>query len=1407
MLPPLCTLVASLAAPLLVCAAAAAPAARPKWDLRAAYRQSTAARTRISLNGLWRFQPTELSVDAEPEPPQSGWGFLKVPGTWGLHEWYGCHYRVHDGAMKAAAKWQDRPIQDYRCGWFEREFQTDRAWRGRRIALRFDGVYPRATVWLNGKRVGDVVPFGPPDVEVTDALAYDRPNRLQILVDGRGHGGPMRIGYGLVSNVWLCVEPKGLRLGPVRITTGVPGGTLSVTTAIHNASARQASVVVEALVRDGQRTAWKLAAQQARVPPGTATAGRLATTCKGAEAWSFESPKLYTLVVRLVSAAKVLDEKVERFGFRQFEIRGANFYLNGCKTHLRFESGWHDTTYHKIFDEPYIRRTFGLLKDLGYNGVALHAWWPNLPFEAPAVRIADEMGLMTVVRLPRLGCEPDDILEETPKFAAALGRIRRWIERYQNHPSVVMWRQVEPGKITGHWLDPRHLGVVDYPRTEDAQVRRAAALKLQDAIEATDPTRQVFLGHGNLGRFYSCNPYLIFTVPLQERAEWPALWARRRRAPFVAEEFGAAQPLALLNARDWDRARHKEIPSKDIESLLIEHAARYLGDDAYRLIRDGHPEFSKAAYKHLYCRVDGREERDGAKLSLQNEAFMRLCSLYAERTLRTWRTHGMSGIWLFGCADVTSYQNIVTHFGHRVEQRSYPDLTLPGAKLDAVYMPAFDALTPAAAALRKHYAPLAAYIGGHPNFASLDHAWFGGETIHKQAVFINDTLEPVRATGTCRLFRLDGKPLAERPVELTAQPGDIVRVPLGFPTPEVAERTDLRMRLELRVGQARELTDTFAVQLFPRRRAAVQGKLVVYDEIGLAELMLERAGVKATRLSPKADLRRFDVLVVGRGSLTKRLRRILCDTHFDEALRQRGLRVLVFEQTDKSIISEYLEERNSRVLFARDPSHPVLNGLSSADLSHWRGESDLVEAWSRERRPKRFYKGSNTNTVATFLLAKPESVAARAIVDGGFDLAKAGLVEIDEGAGRLLLCQLDVTARYGRDPVATRLVDNLLRYAAGAKPRRVAKAGYAGSDAGRGVLGGLGVDTETLRRDGDAPEADLLLVGADAPREAAARTLARGGTVVALGPEASMAIAEQFGLARHVHKTRAFKLDVPRSAAEWLRGIGPGDFYWKDWREVLVCRANGQDEVVSRVAAGGGTALLNFLDLEAFSGSRAYPKTRRVLSALLTSLGAPLRPQARLAAVRAAAAAEVRRDVERLADWDPPFATRPEMPKGVKMGVDKQTGHDGKASLRVDFDHTDANFHHGYVELPMEPDTTYEIGAWIKSEARDRMNRAGVQVDFFNPAGERDRVHILPPTYPWLCGTHGWTRLAGVFTTDADDTKVRIQLRRISGGGPVTGTLWFDDFFARKLYELPPVRLYPPPTRVSEYDPNTWRQW
>jgi len=76
----------------------------------------------------------------------------------------------------------------------------------------------------------------------------------------------------------------------------------------------------------------------------------------------------------------------------------------------------------------------------------------------------------------------------------------------------------------------------------------------------------------------------------------------------------------------------------------------------------------------------------------------------------------------------------------------------------------------------------------------------------------------------------------------------------------------------------------------------------------------------------------------------------------------------------------------------------------------------------------------NDNVVTTFTYIKPQLGATRALVDCGFDLQETPLLEAAGGRGRLLFCQIDVTNRYGVDPVSTILVNNMLRYMTTAAP-------------------------------------------------------------------------------------------------------------------------------------------------------------------------------------------------------------------------------------------------------------------------------------------------------------------------------------------------------------------------------------
>jgi len=60
--------------------------------------------------------------------------------------------------------------------------------------------------------------------------------------------------------------------------------------------------------------------------------------------------------------------------------------------------------------------------------------------------------------------------------------------------------------------------------------------------------------------------------------------------------------------------------------------------------------------------------------------------------------------------------------------------------------------------------------------------------------------------------------------------------------------------------------------------------------------------------------------------------------------------------------------------------------------------------------------------------------AVRALLVCGFDLQETALLEAVGGKGRLMFCQVDVTNRYGTDPVATQLVNNLLVYMTSVAP-------------------------------------------------------------------------------------------------------------------------------------------------------------------------------------------------------------------------------------------------------------------------------------------------------------------------------------------------------------------------------------
>ena len=181
-----------------------------------------------------------------------------------------------------------------------------------------------------------------------------------------------------------------------------------------------------------------------------------------------------------------------------------------------------------------------------------------------------------------------------------------------------------------------------------------------------------------------------------------------------------------------------------------------------------------------------------------------------------------------------------------------------------------------------------------------------------------------------------------------------------------------------------------------------------------------------------------DVLVIPRHTLRtfrddRQLNlRLLKRMNFDK-LVEAGLRVIIFEQDVPNILGCVTEDLRPRRVFMTAREHPVFDGLEPGDLTYWTGDSDLQAGMGRlgmtdREFPDRLWHVSNTNAVATRAIIRPQVGSVRALAVSGFDLANSPLLEITRGKGRILICSMDVTNRYGVDPAATRLVDNIFRY-------------------------------------------------------------------------------------------------------------------------------------------------------------------------------------------------------------------------------------------------------------------------------------------------------------------------------------------------------------------------------------------
>jgi len=402
----------------------------------------------LDLTGTWRFHP---------DPPvnfheaHDGWKKIEVPGQWVQQG-----YSVEEG--KAAA--------------YSRTVNLPEDWKGKRIKLRCDGVYSDAVVYMNRKEVGrHLGGFTAFELDVTDDV---RPgiNTLTMMVKSRSLADTLASGIqyaahdlgGIPRKLCLLALPE-INVAGFHVETWFDGeyrnATLEARLEIANEGQGDPGPAAELRLRlyewsGDSKQAVAVDALSLKVPPpGSSVVREFSIPVEAPKKWHAETPHLYRLVVELCYADEVQERVMRRFGFRQVEVRGDEFLVNGSPVKLRgvCRHEVHPLRGRSLRIEDWYRDA-ELFREANCNYIRTSHYPPAEEF----LDACDELGLFVEEEAPLCwvghGANPtwqSADPHDDANFAYIQQSILEMIQRDRSHPSVILWSMANESAWGRNW--------------------------------------------------------------------------------------------------------------------------------------------------------------------------------------------------------------------------------------------------------------------------------------------------------------------------------------------------------------------------------------------------------------------------------------------------------------------------------------------------------------------------------------------------------------------------------------------------------------------------------------------------------------------------------------------------------------------------------------------------------------------------------------------------------------------------------------------------------------------------------------------------------------------------------------------------------------------------------------------
>lgn len=308
----------------------------------------------MSLNGKWKFNWVK-GVGNRPVGFQnptfdvSVWDEINVPGNWerqgyGTTVYVNTTYEFDTEWAGFKKDWPLVPSETNEVGSYRRSFTVPADWRDRRVVLCVEGAISFYYVWVNGEYLGcNMDSKDAAEWDITEKLRPEGENIVALEVYRWSAGAYFECQdfwrlSGIERDVYIYSTPKtyiadftartpldaDYRNGELTLDVAVGGLPAEP---VKKSKKAQKNVGTYSLNFNLYDADGKVVAAGSKPASGKLSFGAVITDVN---AWSGESPYLYTLLLDLVDAAGVTTETVGcNVGFRTSEVKNGLYLLNG----------------------------------------------------------------------------------------------------------------------------------------------------------------------------------------------------------------------------------------------------------------------------------------------------------------------------------------------------------------------------------------------------------------------------------------------------------------------------------------------------------------------------------------------------------------------------------------------------------------------------------------------------------------------------------------------------------------------------------------------------------------------------------------------------------------------------------------------------------------------------------------------------------------------------------------------------------------------------------------------------------------------------------------------------------------------------------------------------------------------